>query len=67
MSEVLYWQYKATLKSVASERLAVAAGAHKAQCMWNYMSISSTAGHRQTVAQSLFNVALSCLVRKKRG
>ena len=42
---------KAMLKNVASGRLAVAADAHKAQCMWKYMRISSTAGHHQAVAQ----------------
>lgn len=42
---------KATLKNVASRRLAVAAEAQKAQCMWKYMSILSTAGHRQTLTQ----------------
>ena len=54
---------RATLKNVASGRLAVAAGAQKAQCMWKYMSISSTAGHCQTVAQSLFSVALRSSTR----
>ncbi len=39
------------LNNVASGWLAVAAGAQEAECMWQYMSIPSTAGRRKTHAQ----------------
>jgi len=42
---------KEPLNDVASGWLAVAAGAQEAECIWQYMSIPSTAGRRQTHAQ----------------